>query len=189
MKRIITALVLIPIVLVLVFLGPRWQWLFTLAVAAVAALAGWEYMELSRRCGANPPRIATMVALLALFAVNFRVARPDAGAVWDSGPWPAGLLHLLQAGRGNDRRCVGVDLLPALHRAYFDCSPFAARTGQRSLSRRVPALRGVGGRHGGLLRRPRLGPAQDGALAEPRARPGREPWLQWPGAWWLPRCL
>ncbi len=71
MKRIITALVLIPIVLVLVFLGPRWQWLFSLAVAAVAALAGWEYMALSRRCGANPPRIAPMVALLALFAVNF----------------------------------------------------------------------------------------------------------------------
>jgi phosphatidate cytidylyltransferase len=71
MKRVITAVVLIPIVLVLVFLGPRWQWLFTLAVAAVAALAGWEYMALSRRCGANPPRIATMVALLALFAVDF----------------------------------------------------------------------------------------------------------------------
>jgi phosphatidate cytidylyltransferase len=71
MKRILTAAVLIPIVLVLVFLGPRWQWLFTLAVAAVAALAGWEYMDLSRRCGANPPRIATMVALLALFAVDF----------------------------------------------------------------------------------------------------------------------
>ena len=53
------------------FLGPRWQWLFTLAVAAVAALAGWEYMDLSRRCGANPPRVATMTALLALFAVNF----------------------------------------------------------------------------------------------------------------------
>jgi phosphatidate cytidylyltransferase len=71
MKRILTAAVLIPIVLVLVFLGPRWQWLFTLAVAAVAALAGWEYMDLSRRCGANPPRIATMLALLALFAVDF----------------------------------------------------------------------------------------------------------------------
>ena len=62
---------MIPVVLVLVFLGPRWQWLFTLAVAAVAALAGWEYMDLSRRCGANPPRVATMTALLALFAVNF----------------------------------------------------------------------------------------------------------------------
>jgi phosphatidate cytidylyltransferase len=71
MKRLITAAVLIPVVLVLVFLGPRWQWLFTLAVAAVAALAGWEYMDLSRRCGANPPRVATMTALLALFAVNF----------------------------------------------------------------------------------------------------------------------
>jgi phosphatidate cytidylyltransferase len=71
MKRILTAAVLIPVVLVLVFLGPRWQWLFTLAVAAVAALAGWEYLALSRSCGANPPRIATMVALLALFAVDF----------------------------------------------------------------------------------------------------------------------
>jgi phosphatidate cytidylyltransferase len=71
MKRLITAAVLIPVVLVLVFLGPRWQWLFTLAVAAVAALAGWEYMDLSRRCRANPPRAATMTALLALFAVNF----------------------------------------------------------------------------------------------------------------------
>ncbi len=71
MKRVLTALVLIPIVLILVFLGPRWQWIFTLAVAAVAALSGWEYMILSRRCGANPPRVATMVALLALFAVNF----------------------------------------------------------------------------------------------------------------------
>jgi phosphatidate cytidylyltransferase len=71
MKRLITAAVLIPVVLVLVFLGPRWQWLFTLAVATVAALAGWEYMDLSRRCGANPPRAATMTALLTLFAVNF----------------------------------------------------------------------------------------------------------------------
>ncbi len=72
MKRVLTALVLIPIVLVLVFLGPRWQWLFALAVAAVAALAGWEYMGLTRRCGANPPRIAVIVALLALFAINFQ---------------------------------------------------------------------------------------------------------------------
>jgi len=71
MKRIQTAAVLIPVVLVLVFLGPRWQWVFSLAVAAVALLAGWEYMLLSRRCGAYPPRIATLSALLALFLVNF----------------------------------------------------------------------------------------------------------------------
>ena len=72
MKRVITAVVLIPIVLVLVFLSPRWQWLFTLAVAGVAALAGWEYLGLTRKCGANPPRIATLVALLALFAGDFQ---------------------------------------------------------------------------------------------------------------------
>jgi phosphatidate cytidylyltransferase len=72
MKRVITALVLIPIVLILVFLGPKWQWLFSLAVACVSILAGWEYIVLTKRCGANPPRIAVLVALLALFVVNFQ---------------------------------------------------------------------------------------------------------------------
>ncbi|MGO8756892.1 MAG: phosphatidate cytidylyltransferase [Terracidiphilus sp.] len=72
MKRVVTAAILIPVVLVLVFLSPRLQWLFTLAVVAVSALAGWEYLTLSQRCGANPPRVATMAALLALFAVNFQ---------------------------------------------------------------------------------------------------------------------
>jgi len=72
MKRVLTASVLIPVVLVLVFLGPRWQWLFSLAVAGIAVLAGWEYMSLTRRCGANPPRVATLTALVALFVVNFQ---------------------------------------------------------------------------------------------------------------------
>jgi phosphatidate cytidylyltransferase len=71
MKRILTALVLIPLVLFLVFLGPRWQWLFTLAVAAVAALAAWEYLGLAERSGAKPPRVAVVVALGLLFAGNF----------------------------------------------------------------------------------------------------------------------
>jgi len=69
MKRVLTALVLIPVVLCLVFLAPRW--LFTLAVAVVAAMAGWEYMGLAEKCNANPPRMALMLALPALFAVNF----------------------------------------------------------------------------------------------------------------------
>jgi phosphatidate cytidylyltransferase len=72
MKRVLTALVLIPIVLLLVFLGPRWQWLFSLAVAGISVLAGWEYIFLTKRCGANPPRIAVLVALVALFVVNFQ---------------------------------------------------------------------------------------------------------------------
>jgi phosphatidate cytidylyltransferase len=71
MKRVLTALILIPIALVLVFLGPRWQWLFTMAVAAVAALAAWEFLGLAQKAGAKPPRIAVLAAILALFAGNF----------------------------------------------------------------------------------------------------------------------
>jgi len=70
MKRIVTALVLIPIVLALVFLGPRWM--VSLAVAGVATLAAWEFLSLSVKSGANPPRIAVLVAMLALFAGNFQ---------------------------------------------------------------------------------------------------------------------
>jgi phosphatidate cytidylyltransferase len=72
MKRILTAVVLIPFVLVLVFLGPRWQGIFTLAVAAVAALAAWEYLGLARASGAQPPRVAVIVAILALFAATYQ---------------------------------------------------------------------------------------------------------------------
>jgi phosphatidate cytidylyltransferase len=71
MKRILTALILIPLVLLLVFLGPKWQFLFTLLVALVAALAAWEYIRLVEKSGANPPRIVVLVAILALFAGRF----------------------------------------------------------------------------------------------------------------------
>jgi phosphatidate cytidylyltransferase len=67
MKRVLTAVILIPVVMVLVFLGPRWQWLFTLAVAAVSMLAGWEYLGLAEHGGAKPPRIAVLGSILALF--------------------------------------------------------------------------------------------------------------------------
>lgn len=60
---------LIPLVLCIVFLGPKW--LFTLVTAGVATLAAWEFLGLARRSGANPPRIAVLVAILALFAGAF----------------------------------------------------------------------------------------------------------------------
>ncbi|HEY1901286.1 MAG TPA: phosphatidate cytidylyltransferase [Terracidiphilus sp.] len=69
MKRILTALILIPLVLLLVFLGPRW--LITVFTAGLAALAAWEYMSLAESGGAKPPRIAVVVAIAALFAGNF----------------------------------------------------------------------------------------------------------------------
>lgn len=71
MKRVLTAVVLIPLVLVLVFLPAAWQWLFTAAVALVAALAGWEFLGLAQQKGASPPIIAVLIAIVALFAAMF----------------------------------------------------------------------------------------------------------------------
>ncbi|HEY3627320.1 MAG TPA: phosphatidate cytidylyltransferase [Terracidiphilus sp.] len=73
MKRVLTAIVLIPLVLVLVFLPaqPRWQALFTAFTALVAVLAAWELLGLARQKGAAPPRMAVTIAILALFAATF----------------------------------------------------------------------------------------------------------------------
>ena len=71
MKRVITAAVLIPIVFVIVFLPPHWQWLFVAATAVVAAMAGWEYLGLAKELGADPPRLAVGVAIVALFAASY----------------------------------------------------------------------------------------------------------------------
>src|ERR1700691_756869 len=73
MKRILTALVLIPLVLALAFLGPLW--LVTLASAGVAAVAGWEFLGLTERKGAKPPLVAVLVAILVLFAGGYEL--PD----------------------------------------------------------------------------------------------------------------
>lgn len=69
MRRIVTAAILAPVVLALVFVGPKW--LISLAVAAVAVLAAWEYLGLAARCGARPPRVAASAAIGLLFAGNF----------------------------------------------------------------------------------------------------------------------
>ena len=70
MKRILTALVLIPLVLALVFLGP--DWLVTFAAGAVAMLAAWEYLSIADAAGAKTPRIPVLVAIALLFVVWFR---------------------------------------------------------------------------------------------------------------------
>jgi phosphatidate cytidylyltransferase len=70
MKRLLTATVLIPLVLLIDFLGPRWQWVFTAVTALVASLAAWEYLGLAREKGSDAPRIAVVAAVVTLFAAS-----------------------------------------------------------------------------------------------------------------------
>jgi phosphatidate cytidylyltransferase len=71
MKRVLTAVVLIPVVLLLVFRAPFW--LFALAVAAIIVLALHEYLGLVETSGIKPfPRLTYVVGLLPilLFAIS-----------------------------------------------------------------------------------------------------------------------
>jgi len=70
MKRILTALVLIPLVIALVFFGP--DWLVAAASCAVALLAAWEYLGIAAATDARPARIPVLVAIVLLFLVWFR---------------------------------------------------------------------------------------------------------------------
>jgi phosphatidate cytidylyltransferase len=72
MKRILTAAVLIPVVLLLVLKAPFS--LITLVTAAVAELAAWEYLGLADASGAKTPRILVMAAVAMLFGCAFRNA-------------------------------------------------------------------------------------------------------------------
>jgi phosphatidate cytidylyltransferase len=78
MKRILTALILIPLVIALVFFAPDWG--VALASCAVAMLAAWEYLGIAQETDSHPPRIPVLVAIALLFATwQFRPDRlPEA---------------------------------------------------------------------------------------------------------------
>src|SRR6266702_8219501 len=73
MKRILTAAILIPLVLLLVFKGATW--LLTLAAGVVAELAAWEFLSISETLGARTPRILVLISIAVLFFVGFE--QPD----------------------------------------------------------------------------------------------------------------
>jgi phosphatidate cytidylyltransferase len=66
MKRVLTALVLIPLVLLAVFRAP--DWLFTLLVGVVAVLATIEYLQIAAKYGYKLYRVVTVGAVAVLFA-------------------------------------------------------------------------------------------------------------------------
>ncbi|HTV14368.1 MAG TPA: phosphatidate cytidylyltransferase [Acidobacteriaceae bacterium] len=75
MRRVLTAVVLIPVVLFLVFLSPKQPLVWMAGVLVISALALWEYLGLADAMGAKTPRIVVEVFLAVLLAAIFR--RPD----------------------------------------------------------------------------------------------------------------
>lgn len=67
MKRILTAAVLIPLVLLAVFKAPNW--LFTLLVGAVAILALKEFLDLVEAYGVRPMRWLSYIIVAFVFGV------------------------------------------------------------------------------------------------------------------------
>ncbi len=67
MKRVLTAVVLIPLVLLAVFRAP-W-WLFGAIVAAIALLAAREFIDLVKHYNVTPFRMPTYVGIVLLFGI------------------------------------------------------------------------------------------------------------------------
>jgi phosphatidate cytidylyltransferase len=69
MKRVITAAVLVPLVLLLLLRGSFL--LVVLASALVAELATWEYISIADAHGSRTPRNLLLIAIAVLFAATF----------------------------------------------------------------------------------------------------------------------
>jgi phosphatidate cytidylyltransferase len=84
MKRVLTAVVLIPVVLLVVFRAPLW--LFALAIAGIAMLALHEYLNLTAHYGIKPVRwpayVLSLVVVWLAFAVPPSNGVPLLYAIW-----------------------------------------------------------------------------------------------------------
>lgn len=75
MKRVLTAVVLIPLVIAVIYVSPKWPIVLMSAVFLIAGLALWEYLGLADAIGAKTPRTVAVLFLAVLMAAAFR--RPD----------------------------------------------------------------------------------------------------------------
>ncbi len=64
-KRLLTAAISIPLVLVLLFVAHRYGlvWLVGIVLSTVGLIAGWEYLNLVERLGVRPPRELLLAAI------------------------------------------------------------------------------------------------------------------------------
>lgn len=75
MKRVLTAVVLIPIVLVVVFKAPLW--VFAATVGLFALIAAWEYLNIARHLDAGTPVVLGMVQAVLIFALLTAALRSE----------------------------------------------------------------------------------------------------------------
>ena len=75
MKRIITAAILIPLVLVLIFKAPFW--LMPILAGVVALPAAWEFLGLANASGARTPKILVLASIAVLLYFSFRTVLPS----------------------------------------------------------------------------------------------------------------
>ena len=73
MKRVITAVILIPLVIVALFKAPLW--LFTLLVFGVAVLAAHEYLGIAKAQGFKPMVVASYFFLALSFGVFYMMGQ------------------------------------------------------------------------------------------------------------------
>lgn len=76
MKRVLTAVVLIPIVILALFKAPLW--LFTLLVLGVALLAAREYLNIARGTGLSPFDRLSYLFVVCVFVVTFALGEMTA---------------------------------------------------------------------------------------------------------------
>lgn len=79
MKRVLTALILIPLVLLAVFRAPLWLFLLITSVVALAAV--FEYLGIAAGYGLEPFRLLTYLYTAALFVVFYYAQEFGGGAV------------------------------------------------------------------------------------------------------------
>lgn len=88
MKRVLTAVVLIPVVLLVVFKAPLW--LFALAIAAIVMLSLHEYLNIIKGYGIEP--IVWLTYAVSIFVVAGLVILDRASLMTDAFPWDWSLL-------------------------------------------------------------------------------------------------
>ena len=191
-KRVATAVVLIPLVLLLVLKAPLY--VLALVAGAVALLAIAEFLKLVTHYGVQPLGLATY-AFVALFFVFVIVASTNRtplvettailyGMALAAALAPFVFLTVAMRTRRLDQRLSGGGGFDVCLRVHCDPDGAAGRdppAARGSDLDDLHAARRVGGRHLRVLRRQVAGAASHVAARSARRRPGKARWRRsWP---------